>query len=212
METFLTAQPVCDHWQCRCYQSHRSVVPLSPISGAQGAVFHHWQEIIAVTAAADINGTARACKRFSGGQRHPGLARGGSSLEKPGDFRRQMLPIQPHRLTAAAHGALGMLSKCCPSTVPSARLMEGATTVPAPWFASLYHLSTCSSGATAGADAGISVEALVLFILQPKLRPPMLPRGTLFCLVHRECIFNAISAVLYHWTPMWCITAVRALQ
>lgn len=49
------------------------VVP--PISGAQGAAFHRWQEIIALTAAADINGTAQASERSSAGQRQPGLAR-----------------------------------------------------------------------------------------------------------------------------------------
>ena len=43
-----------------------------------------------------------------------------------------MLLIQSHRLTATGHGALGMLSKCCLSMVPSARLMEGAPTALAP--------------------------------------------------------------------------------
>lgn len=46
------------------------VVP--PISRDQGAACHHWQEIIALTAAADINGTAQASESFSGGQRQPG--------------------------------------------------------------------------------------------------------------------------------------------
>lgn len=185
---------------------------VSPISGAQGAAVHHRQEIIAVTAAADTNGTARASERFSGGQRQPGLAGGGFALEKHGDFRRQMLLIQSHRLTATRHEALGMLSKCCLSTVPSAWLMKGTPTAPSPQrlpkFASLCYLCACSSGA----DAGMSAEALILFILWPKLGHQCCQVARFFGLIHTECIFNTISAVLSHWTPMWCITAVRALQ
>ena len=79
-------------------------------------------------------------------------------------------------------------------------------------IASLCYLPVCSSGATAGADAGISAEALILFILQPKLGHQCCQEACFFGLMHGECIFNAISAVLYHWTPMCCVTAVRALQ
>lgn len=92
-----------------------------------------------------------------------------------------MLLIQSHRLTATGRGALGMLSKCCLSTVPSAQIPT------------LCYLPACSSG---GADAGISVEALILFILRPKLGHQCCQEACFFGLIHRECIFNAISAVL----------------
>lgn len=121
-------------------------------------------------------------------------------FEKCGDFRRQMLPIRSHGLAATGCGALGMLSKCCLSTVPSAQIP------------SLSYLPACSSGATAGADAGISVEALILFILRPKLGHQCCQEARFFGLIHRECIFNAVSAVLQHRTPTWCMTAGRALQ
>lgn len=179
------------------------VVP--PISRDQGAACHHWQEIIALTAAADINGTAQASESFSGGQRQPGLARVvllQKNVAISGDKYYWSNPM----LTATGHGAIGMLSK------PSARLMEGAPTVPAAQIASLCYVPLCSLGATAGADAGISVGALILFMLQPKLGHQCCQEAGFFGLIHGKCIFNAVSAVLYHRTPMRCITAVRALQ
>lgn len=145
---------------------------------------------LSVTAAANIDGTSRVCKCFAA----------------------RTLLTQSHRLTATSHGALRMLSKSSLSTVPSAGLMVGAPTalVPQrlPRFPPCLRLRSYSRSWCwdfSGSSDFICSAA--------KTRPVVLPRGTLFFgLIHGECIFNAISAALYHWTPMWCKTAVRALQ
>lgn len=212
METFPPAQPAHGDCWCERYQSSCFVIPWClPSQELKG---HHWQEITAVTTAAAVNWTSWASNHFFAEQRLPGSGWGGFALLKRGDFKRQVLLIQSHRLTAAGspwgaqqvqpeHGAFWMGDVGDTHSPDS----PGAAQI-----ASLCYLPVCNSGSTAGAAARISVEALILFILQPKLGHQCCQEACFFALIHAECIFNAVSAVLYRWAPMWCITAARALQ
>jgi len=131
-----------------------------PIRGAQGAAFHHCQEIIALTTAADIDKIAWA-------------GQGWVCFTKTQRFQETNVtdPIpQTHcnwtRSSWAAQQALPKHGAFC---MADAGGTHNPGSPKAAQIASLCYLFACSSGATAGADAGISVEALILFILQPKL-------------------------------------------